>query len=228
MNPKLFMAIAVTAVSVGASGCASKKFVRDSVAQVNEKADSLGRGLEDTQERVRRNETRIGEVDQKATQAGTAAASAQTSAERASGAATSAASAAAAANAAATTLDANAKKLVYELVLSENEGNFSAGGRALPDSAKAKLDALIARLTSDPKAAFFEIEGHTDSTGSAAANARLGEQRADAVKRYLYEKHSVPLHKMNTISYGDTRPVGDNKTRDGRAQNRRIVVRIVG
>lgn len=228
MMSRVLVVITAASVAMVASGCASKKFVRQSVAQVNDKADSLGRGLEETQERVRQNETRISEVDQKAQAAGQSAANAQTAADRAGTAATSASSAAAAAGAAADRLDAASKKLVYELVLSEGEGNFPAGTRTLPDAAKAKLDALIARLTSDPRAAFFEIEGHTDSTGSAESNLRLGQQRAEAVKMYLYEKHQVPLHKMNTISYGATKPVGDNKTREGRAQNRRIVVRVVG
>jgi len=47
------------------------------------------------------------------------------------------------------------------------------------------------------------------------------------VKRYLYESHQIPLHKMNVISYGDERPIAENKTRDGRAQNRRVVIKIL-
>jgi len=52
-------------------------------------------------------------------------------------------------------------------------------------------------------------------------------ERAEAVKRYLYEHHQVPLHKMNTISYGEERPAADNKTREGRAQNRRVVIKVL-
>ena len=56
---------------------------------------------------------------------------------------------------------------------------------------------------------------------------RLGLNRAEAVKRYLYEKHQLPLHKMNVISYGEEKPAAENKTRDGRAQNRRVVIKVL-
>ena len=58
-------------------------------------------------------------------------------------------------------------------------------------------------------------------------NKRLGLERAENVKRYLYEQHQVPLHKINVISYGEEKPIAPNKTRDGRAQNRRVVIRVL-
>ena len=58
-------------------------------------------------------------------------------------------------------------------------------------------------------------------------NEKLGMERAEAVKRYLYEQHQVPLHKMNVISYGEEKPVAPNNKRDGRAQNRRVVVKVL-
>jgi outer membrane protein OmpA-like peptidoglycan-associated protein len=72
-----------------------------------------------------------------------------------------------------------------------------------------------------------EIEGHTDSAGPAAYNEQLGLARAEAVKRYLYEQHQVPLHKMNAISFGEEKPVMDNKTRENRSQNRRVVIKVL-
>ena len=98
----------------------------------------------------------------------------------------------------------------------------------LPDDAKGQIDQVIARLQQDPKNVWIEIEGHTDNTGPAELNEKLGLERADAAKRYLYEKHQIPLHKMNVISYGMTKPIADNKTKEGRAQNRRIVIRVLG
>ncbi len=219
--------LSLTAVAVGSTACASKKYVRTAVGQVNDKADSLTRSVEQTQERTRQNEARIAEVDQKTQQAGQAAAGAQASADRASTAASAAANTATAASTRAEEIDKASKRLVYEVVLSENEGNFRSASRELPDEAKATLDELISRLKADPKGAFFEIEGHTDNTGNAESNERLGLQRADAVKRYLYEKYQIPLHKMNTVSYGQAKPIGDNKTREGRAQNRRVVIRVI-
>jgi outer membrane protein OmpA-like peptidoglycan-associated protein len=116
---------------------------------------------------------------------------------------------------------------VYEVVLNESEGNFKFAQAALPDEAKAALDQLISRLKADPKGAYFEIEGHTDNVGDTAVNERIGLERAEAVKRYLYEQHQIPLHKMNVISYGEERPIAPNNTRDGRAQNRRVVVKVL-
>ena len=86
---------------------------------------------------------------------------------------------------------------------------------------------MVTQLKADPKGAFFEIEGHTDNVGDKMINEKLGLERAEAVKRYLYEQHQIPLHKMNVISYGEDKPVAPNKTRDGRAQNRRVVIRVL-
>jgi peptidoglycan-associated lipoprotein len=83
------------------------------------------------------------------------------------------------------------------------------------------------QIKADPKGAFFEIAGYTDSIGDKNYNEKLGLERAEAVKRYLYEQHQIPLHKMNVISYGEDNPVAENKTKAGRAQNRRVVIRVL-
>jgi len=124
-------------------------------------------------------------------------------------------------------MDKANKRLVYEVVLSEDSGNFKFGKVELPQEAKAKLDEMIEKMKADPKGAFFEIEGHTDNVGDAKVNERIGLERAEAVKRYLYEQHQIPLHKMNVISYGEDKPVAPNKTREGRAQNRRVVIKVL-
>jgi outer membrane protein OmpA-like peptidoglycan-associated protein len=113
------------------------------------------------------------------------------------------------------------------MVMSEDQGKFAFGGAALPDDVKARLDTLMTDMAADPQAAWFEIEGHTDNIGPQAVNDRIGLDRAEAAKRYLYEQHHVPLHKINVISFGAEKPVAPNNTRDGRAQNRRIVIRVV-
>ena len=122
---------------------------------------------------------------------------------------------------------ASTRKLVYEVTLSEDQGNFKFGIADLPDEAKARLDQMIGDLKANPQNIYIEIEGHTDNVGSTALNERLGMERADAVKRYLYEQHQVPLHKINVISYGEEKPVSPNNTRDGRAQNRRVVIKVL-
>ena len=232
---RLLVAIPIAVLAIGGStACATKKFVRTSVGEVNDKVDSLSKSLEETQERTRRNEGRIAEVDQKADSAAQAAQQANNAAQQANNAASQASSAAGvaqtAANAAGSKADAvdkASKKLVYEVVLSEDEGNFKFAQALLPDEAKAKLDDMIKQIKADPKGAYFEIEGHTDNIGEAKVNERIGLERAESVKRYLYEQHQIPLHKMSVISYGEDKPIAPNKTKDGRAQNRRVVIKVL-
>jgi outer membrane protein OmpA-like peptidoglycan-associated protein len=229
MFRKLFMAATLAVFAIGGTtACASKKFVRTNVGQVNEKVDSLGRTVEETQERTRQNEGRISDVDQRA-QAGIAKASqaAEAANTNANNVRTEAAAATKAVDTKVDAMDKANKRLVFEVVLSEDSGNFKFGGIDLPQEAKAKLDEMIEKLKADPKGAFFEIEGHTDNVGDAKVNERIGLERAEAVKKYLYEQHQIPLHKMNVISYGEDKPVAPNKTKEGRAQNRRVVVKVL-
>jgi outer membrane protein OmpA-like peptidoglycan-associated protein len=201
--------------------------VRTQVGQVSSKVDTLGTSLEETQERTRQNEAKIGEVDQKAAAARTAADQAQQAAVTADGKAASAAEAARTAGTRVDELDKATKKLVYEVVLSEESGNFKFNATQLPDEAKARIDQIVSQLKADPKGAYFEIEGHTDNVGGKLVNEKIGMERAESVKQYLYEQHQIPLHRMNVISYGEDKPAAENKTRDGRAQNRRVVIRIL-
>jgi outer membrane protein OmpA-like peptidoglycan-associated protein len=216
------------ALSLGAAaGCATKKFVRTEVDQVNSKVASLTSSLEQVQERVRQAESRITEVDGKAAAATERASAAQQSASAAHQSATSASAAAAKVNARADTIEAAARKLSFEVVLNEQTGNFAFGTTALPAEAKAAIDKLVDRLKEQRSAVWIEIEGHTDNVGDKGYNERLGLTRAEIVKQYLHEQHQIPLHKMNVISFGEERPAADNKTRDGRAQNRRVVIRVL-
>jgi outer membrane protein OmpA-like peptidoglycan-associated protein len=221
MLRKFFVvALPIAALAIGGSACATKKFVRTSVGEVNDKVDSQGRAIEETQERTRKNEGRISEVDQKA---GAAAQSAQ----QANDAAASANSAASAVNGRVDTMDKANKRLVFEVVLSEDQGGFKFGQTVLPDDTKAKLDELVSTLKQDPKNVYIEIEGHTDNVGTKEVNEKIGMERAEAVKKYLYEQYQIPLHKMNVISYGEDKPIAPNKTKAGRAQNRRVVIKVL-
>jgi len=227
MHKSLIVVTAFAFAAAGSSACATKGFVRNQVAQVSSKVDTLSQSLEQTQERTRQNETRIGEVDTKAGAAQSAADQAGTSAGAANQAATAASTSARTAQQKADQVEQASKRIVYEVVLSEDQGNFTFGKALLPDQAKAKLDEMITAIKADPKGAYFEIEGHTDNVGDKMFNEKLGMERADAVKRYLYESHQIPLHRMNVISYGEDKPVAPNNTKDGRAQNRRVVIRVL-
>ena len=214
-------------VTVGLPACATKGFVRQRVGEVNGKVDNLATSVEETQERTKKNEAAIGEADQKAQAAGTAANQAQQAANAADNSAKTANARANAVGEKTDALDKASKRLVYTVVLSEDEGQFKFGKTQLPDEAKAKIDEMIQKLVADPNGAFIEIEGHTDNVGGKEINQKVGMERAEAVKKYLYEQYQIPLHKMNVISYGSEKPVASNKTKDGRAQNRRVVIRVL-
>jgi peptidoglycan-associated lipoprotein len=228
MLRKFLVAVPITVLAIGGStACATKKFVRQNVGEVNEKVDSMGRSLEETQERTRKNEGRITEVDAKAAAAGQSARAANDAAVAANSAAVAANKVGTEATTKIDTIDRASKRLVYEVVLSEDQGNFKFGKTALPDEAKQKLDEMVAQMKQDPKNIYLEIEGHTDSIGAPATNEKIGLARAESVKRYLYEQYQIPLHKMNVISYGKDKPIAPNKTKAGRAQNRRVVIKVL-
>ena len=113
------------------------------------------------------------------------------------------------------------KRIVYEVTISEDQGNFKLNQAALPAEAKARIDEVVRQLKANPNGAYIEVEGYTDNIGEKAYNDQLGLERAESVKRYLYQEHQIPLHRINVISYGSDKPVAPNATRAGRALNRR-------
>jgi len=91
-----------------------------------------------------------------------------------------------------------------------------------------RVDQVVGQLKGQQgKDVYIEIEGHTDNVGDKTTNERIGLARAEAVKKYLYEQYQIPLHKMNVISYGKDKPIAPNKTKAGRAQNRRVVIKVL-
>jgi len=190
------------------------------VGEVDSKVDTLSKSVEENQERTRANEGRIGEVDQKAQAANQRAAAAGTRADEAYGAANRV-------NARADAIEAASKRLVFEVVMSEDKGGFKFGQSKIPADMQAQIDQIVTQLKANPNGGYIEIEGHTDNVGNKATNQKIGLDRAEAVKRYLYENQQIPLHKMNVISYGEDKPIAPNKTRDGRAQNRRVVIKVL-
>jgi len=220
MNKLLFVAILVVAVGSGA-GCATKKFVRTEVGGLNDGVQALTRSVEENQTQLRDNtakiaahEKRIDAVDEKADTAQGAATAARSVADR---------------NAARVeTVERSVNRIVPELVLTVDQAGFAFGNAALSDALRAQLDAFAQQLKTNQRGVFLEIEGHTDATGPEAYNEVLGLERAQAVEQYLHETHQIPLHRMNVVSYGERKPVAPNATRDGRAHNRRVVVRVLG
>lgn len=105
--------------------------------------------------------------------------------------------------------------------------NFRVGSSALNTDAKSKLDAIATKAL-NAKAYVLEVTGFADANGSTARNRALSQRRADAVITYLVEQHKIPLRRIVTpYGFGELDPIADNKTRAGRAENRRVEVKIL-
>ncbi len=205
------MIVPLLAAGIALVGCAKKSYVNREVGEINQRVDAVSAEVEKTQERVRQNEVQIAKVDEDA-KAGIA--DAQSSADAAMSKATEAEKAA-------------KGKLVYTLTLSNDKVQFPFAKSELSDEAKALIDDTIGPLVQENAGVWFEIEGHTDATGDEGYNMVLGEERAMAVRDYLAKAHSIALSRLEVISYGEAEPVADNSTREGRAPNRRVVIRVL-
>ena len=203
--------VPLLAASVALAGCAKKSYVQREVGEVNKKVDAVSVEVEKTQQRVQQTEVRIDAVDKQAqsgiTEAKGSAQAAMTKAQEAEKAAKG--------------------KLIYTVTLSNDKVRFPVNKAEISDEAKAMLDEAVGPLVKENRGVWFEIEGHTDNTGDAAYNFKLGEERAMAVRDYIAKTHGIALNRLNVISYGEEKPVAENKTRDERAQNRRVVIRIL-
>jgi outer membrane protein OmpA-like peptidoglycan-associated protein len=208
--------LALTCVALLA-GCATKDYVNEQVAGVNKRIDgqqtdtdnklgqtaSLYQGLEN---RVNSQQTAL---DGQKTAIEGASRTAQEALDRANAAGKLAAG-----------------KFLYETTLT-SQVTFKADATGLSDDMKKALDAFIAQLKEENRNVYIEIQGHTDSIGTPAANLALGEARAEAVRRYLAMQGGIALHRMSVISYGETAPVASNMNRAGRAQNRRVTLVVL-
>jgi outer membrane protein OmpA-like peptidoglycan-associated protein len=218
MSIRIASVALITAASLAGFGCATKKYVSKEVGAVNEKLETLGEAVEKNQERIGRAEESIqrqdGEirrVDAKADEAGQLAASAQTEAEKAFQQAEL----------------AMKGKLLYEVTLSNDKVNFARNAFDLTPEAQSLVNELAEKVKADNRGLWIEIEGHTDASGDPAYNKDLGLRRAEAVRDYLYQTHGIPLHRISVYSFGEEVPVAENDTRDGRARNRRVVVKVL-
>ena len=114
-------------------------------------------------------------------------------------------------------------KFLYAMVLSDDSVKFSARSSKLSPEAQQRLQDFVEKLKNDNRNVYVEIQGFTDS---AERDKRLGQERAEAVRRFMNQQ-GVALNRMATISYGKADPVASNKTRAGRAQNRRVVLIVM-
>jgi len=198
----------ITAVlALGASGCATKEYVQQETGSVHTRVDSVEKQVEQNQSAIRKHGERMDKTDREVVQISRTA---QEALERAEAAGKLAEG-----------------KLLYETVLTDSDVRFAFDKAELSDEAKAALDEFAVDLKGRFTNVYIEIQGHTDSVGSDQYNEELGLARAESVRRYLNREHQLPLHRMSVISYGETAPIADNESREGRSQNRRVVLVVL-
>jgi len=226
------------------SGCATKKYVREQTGAVDTKLTGVSGKLTEVEGRTRENAERIDAVDKrsqqgitdartaataadtKATQAGTAAAAAQTSANGAQQTATQANQAVATVNTRVTTVENRFNNLDKYTPGPTQTVTFKVNSSTLDDAAKSTLDGIASQVGSLASGFMIEIQGFASAEGNANSNIALSERRAESVQRYLVSKN-VPLFRISIVGLGVEKPVGDNKTKAGREQNRRVEVRVL-
>jgi len=215
--------LAAAVAAIGATGCATKKYVRGQTEPLIEKTGQL-------EEKTAANNRQIHDVDDRAQsgikQAQGAADSASQQAQGASKAAGDAASSANLAVHRADSLESVVKGLDDYKPVADVSVTFGFDKAVLSKAEIAQLDSFAAQLTS-AKGYILEVTGGTDSTGSAAYNYELSQRRADAVVQYLATKYSVPAHRFYLIGIGKDKSVAPNTTAEGRKRNRRVQVRLL-
>lgn len=192
------------------TGCATKKYVMGEVATLDQKVEGVETAVEENQKRIKEHDERLVTLGSLIK---------QQEAEM---------------NKQKSELDSRISevkkvaqgKLIFKEVLKNDEAKFKFDSYELSDEAKAMLDKFVQVLIAQDRGVYLEIQGHTDNTGPESWNLVLGEKRAEAVMEYLHKEYNIPLHRMEVISYGSEQPVGDNSTREGRAQNRRVDILV--
>jgi OmpA-OmpF porin, OOP family len=216
--------VSVLAVAVAAlSGCATKNYVRTQTAplinqenELNDKTAANNRAIRDTDERAQSGITKAqGAAD-------TATSNAQTAQKSAGEAETAANDAVHRADSLASVVNGlDNYKPIGDVAVT-----FGFDKAVLTKDDKEQLDTFAATLGT-AKSYILEVTGGTDSTGNADYNYALSQRRADAVVQYLASKYSIPAHRFYLIGIGEDKEVADNKTREGRAKNRRVEIRLL-
>jgi len=217
------LVICLAASIVATVGCSSKNYVKSQttplITKTNELDDLTAKNTRDikdvdtrTQAGIQAVNAKTAEVEQKTQNASQGAQQAQQTAD--------------AANGRVGVLTNTVANLDNYHAVAETSVKFGFDKDNLTSKAKEALDQLASQIAST-KGYIIALEGGTDSVGSPDYNYDLSQRRANAVIQYLATKYNVPAHKIYVIGLGKDRPVETNKTRTGRADNRRVDVRLM-
>lgn len=206
MTKRLIYGLFVFALALFQMNCASKKHVKTEVERIDKEMGKIEQSVEANETRLKEHDAVLAQHEQKITDLSKES---QEALQRANDAEKLAQG-----------------KLLYEVTLTDDKVKFASGKANLTPAGKEVLDNFITQLKAENKNVYIEIQGHTDNQGGEDYNIKLGQERADAVRQYLSE-NGIPLHRISTISYGESRPISDNKTKDGRSANRRVVVQVL-
>ena len=216
-------AAAILSTSIVTAGCATKNYVRKEttpvINKVNELDDLTARNTRDIKDVDTRAQKGIQDVTAKATEADQKAQAAGQQATQAHELATTAT------NRVTSLANTVANLDTYKPVV-ESTVHFGFDQANLTKKAKETLDQLGSEIP-NTKHYIVVVDGNTDSTGPSEYNYKLSQRRADAVINYLASKYDIPAHKIYVIGLGEDKPAAPNKNTKGRAENRRVDVRLM-
>ncbi len=191
---------------ISGPGCATKKYVTQEVATLDQKVEGIETAIEENQKRIKEHDEQLASLGSLITQQDAQIKGVDSKIEEVRKFAQG--------------------KLIFKEILKNNEATFQFGSFELGPEARATLDQFIQKLIALDRGVYLEIQGHTDSTGPDSVNMALGRKRAEAVMEYFYKQYRIPLHRMQVISFGSSAPIDDNATREGRAKNRRVEILV--
>jgi len=188
------------------TGCATKKYVLGEVAVMDQKVEAVESAIEESQKRIKEHDETLATLGSLISQQESEFDKFDSKIEEVK-------------------KYAKGKLILQEIIINE-ESKFKIDSYELSTEVKEILDKFVMMLIAQDKGVYLEIRGYTDSSGPESWNLVLGKKRAEAVMEYLHKKYNIPLHRMEVISYGSSEPVGDNATRNGRSQNRRVEILV--
>jgi len=236
MKALLFSTALIAGAGLLSSGCATKKYVRNTTAPIQAKLDQVGEQANKNRESIEDTRKQVKDVDDRAQNGINAAQERASSADQhAFTADQHAMEATNRANEASRTADQNRQGLNqlrgvisqiddYQLQTSLSV-QFRSAQYALSTSAKAELDKLASEVKSD-KRFFIAVEGYTDKVGSVAYNENLSRRRADSVVEYLVAKSEIPVYRIHMVGLGEQNPVAAGSNRAANAKNRRVEIKV--